>query len=180
MFCFYYCDGFEIDKQYIICKVLIICFIFFGWLFGNGFIDVGFWVCVFGEVQGFVIGLLVCFMQLCVNQEVVFFFVKIECMFDGLIGNFFVVSFMFLFGLFGQFCVFFGELCFQCSKVSLGLCFGFLLFVFQNGDIVVQGNQFLLLCFDFCLILCFFLYLLFKLLFQCQYFLVIEVFIMFW
>ena len=53
----------------------------------------------------------------------------------------------------------------QRRKAGLGLRFGFLLFAFQNSDIAVQGNQLLLLRFDFCLSLRFFSHLLFKLLF---------------
>ena len=161
----YHRDGFEADKQHIIRKALITRFIFSGRPFGNGFIDAGFRTCAFGEAQGFAVGLPACFTQLRINQEATLFFAKVECALDGLIGNFFVVSLTFLFGLLGQFRVLLGELCFQCSKASLGLRFGFLLLAFQNGDIAVQGNQLLLLCFDFCLTLRFFSHLLFKLLF---------------
>ena len=144
-FRFYHRDGFETDKQHIIRKALITRFIFPGRPFGNGFIDAGFRARAFGEAQGFAIGLPACFTQLRVNQEAALFFAKIECTLDGLIGNFFVVSLTFLFGLLGQFRVLLGELCFQCSKASLGLRFGFLLLAFQNGDLAVHGNQLLLM-----------------------------------
>ena len=161
----YHRDGFEANKQHIIRKALITRFIFPGRPFGNCFIDAGFRACAFGEAQGFAIGLPACFSQLGINQEAALFFAKVECALDGLIGNFFVVSLTFLFGLFGQFRILLGELRFQRRKASLGLHFCFLLFAFQNGDIAVQGNQLLLLRFDFCLSLRFFSHLLFKLLF---------------
>ncbi len=161
----YHRDGFEADKQHIIRKALFTRFIFPGRPFGNGFIDAGFRARAFGEAQGFAIGLPACFTQLRINQEAALFFAKVECALDGLIGNFFVVSLTFLFSLFGQFRVLLGELCFQRRKASLGLRFCFLLFAFQNSDIAVQGNQLLLLRFDFCLSLRFFSHLLFKLLF---------------